>query len=150
VRCDGIWKPTPKHLRRMCKNCDISSKLRIRGGCPAIPGAGQKVPLFILDRACSGHQWQPCSACHLRSHRISRRCFEGALDLYRARFKPSRIGTAVVMSAPMSSSPTGRPKHGVCSLSPADVLVHSCGSPVALPQPVDDLKRMRAQRRSKP
>jgi len=31
VRCDGIWKPTPKHLRRMCKNCDISSKLRIRG-----------------------------------------------------------------------------------------------------------------------
>src|SRR5260370_24223762 len=38
----------------------------------AIPGAGLKVPLFIPGSSCSGHQWQPCSACPLRSHRISR------------------------------------------------------------------------------
>jgi len=38
----------------------------------AIPGAQLKVHFLSWDRACSGHQWQPCSACPLRSHRISR------------------------------------------------------------------------------
>jgi len=50
-----IWKPTPKHLRRMCKNCDISSKLRIWAGCPGDSrSAAEKSHFLSWDRACFG------------------------------------------------------------------------------------------------
>src|SRR6267143_476353 len=105
----------------------------------AIPGARLKVPLFILGSSVFGASVAAMLGLPFAfaSH-FAPGALKAALDLYRARFKPSRqLERPYVMVAERETEA----RRMFTSLQQMSLYTLR-GSPVALPQPVDDLKRM--------
>jgi len=152
VRCDGIWKPTRSICGGCAENCDISSKLRIRGRLSGRFRSGAESPTFYpgIERV------RGISGSHARLAicvRIAFRAgaFEAALDLYRARFSLPANWNGVRDGRRQCRRRDGRPKHGVCSpLSSRCPCTLFAAVRFALPQPVDDLKRMASAAETKP
>src|SRR5437870_2909786 len=141
VRCDGIWKPTPKHdvheLRHFFEAADPGQAVR------AIPGVGLNVPLFILGSSVFGASVAATLGLPFAfaSH-FAPDALKAALDLYRARFKPSRqLERPYVMVAAnvVVAEREADARRLFTSLQQMSLYTLR-GSPAALPQPVDDLK----------
>src|SRR5207302_5531501 len=111
----------------------------------AMPGAGLKVPLFILGSSVFGASVAAMLALPFAfaSH-FTPDALKAALDLYRARFKPSRhLERPYVMVAAnvVVAEREAEARRLFTSLQQM-ALYTLRGNPVALPQPVDHLKRV--------
>src|SRR5207248_3646887 len=111
----------------------------------AIPGVGLNVPLFILGSSVFGASVAATLGLPFAfaSH-FAPGALKAALDLYRARFKPSRqLERPYVMVAAnvVVAERETEARRMFTSLQQMSLYTLR-GSPVALPQPVDDLKRM--------
>jgi len=111
----------------------------------AIPGAGLNVPLFILGSSMFGASVAATLGLPFAfaSH-FAPDALKAALELYRARFKPSRqLERPYVMVAAnvVVAEQEAEARRLFTSLQQMSLYTLR-GSPVALPKPVDDLKRV--------
>jgi luciferase family oxidoreductase group 1 len=109
----------------------------------AIPGVGLKIPLFILGSSLFGASVAAMFGLSFAfaSH-FAPDALKAALDLYRARFKPSRqLERPYVMVAAnvVVAEREAEARRLFTSLQQMSLQTLR-GSPVALPQPVDNLK----------
>jgi len=128
-----------QELRHFFEAADLGQAVR------AIPGARLKVPLFILGSSVFGASVAAMLGLPFAfaSH-FAPGVLKAALDLYRARFKPSRqLERPYVMVAAnvVVAERETEARRMFTSLQQMSLYTLR-GSPVALPQPVDDLKRM--------
>jgi luciferase family oxidoreductase group 1 len=111
----------------------------------AIPGAGLKVPLFILGSSVFGASVASMLGLPFAfaSH-FAPDALKAALDLYRARFKPSsQLERPYVMVAANVVVAEREAEARRLFTSLQQMALYTLRSnPVALPQPADDLKRV--------
>src|SRR5258706_3269528 len=127
-----------QELRLLFEGADPGEVVR------AIPGAGQKVPLFILGSSVFGASVAAMLGLPFAfaSH-FAPGALKAALDLYRARFKPSRqlerpyvmVGANVVVADRATEA-----RRMLTSLQQMSLYTLRA-SPLSLPQPLDDSKR---------